>query len=386
MPKIARGIAGVLIMLLAATYLVHGSYYHKALSDQVEIFTSGCDVVERNKVIMPLSFGSSAGAWRIGVVFHAAGYYGYRRGSTEVFNYEAGLTNYFPTYFKPSFKPGLHRPPSNLEGNPNGVNIAQYAQYIDYIITWNLPSEGEVEARILGNYELIKHNKSLKVFKQKEWTGEAMEPITDKTLVSWVSIHDLDQRGSGILTLEQFNMFDSIVFGEVKPQTWMAGSDVLKRTQKDQTSWSVETAEPVELIQVAIVYQGNQVSLYHNGEQYASYTIEEPFTFQSGMKVLMGLRHQQRASEPNSHFAGAIEEARLYDRALELSAIASLRPNQPSPIKPLAMWKFEDGTARDEMGFFGEGQLHGGATIQDGKLILDGKEAYMTTPPKFGQF
>jgi hypothetical protein len=59
-----------------------------------------------------------------------------------------------------------------------------------------------------------------------------------------------------------------------------------------------------------------------------------------------------------------------------------LRPNKPSPVKPLAVWTFEDGTARDEMGYFGEGQIYGGATIQDGKLILDGKAAYMTTPPK----
>ena len=167
MPKIARGIAGVVIMLLAATYLVHGSYYHKSLSDQVEIYVSGCDVVEMNKVIMPMSFDARAGAWRVGPVYHAAGYYGYRRGSIEVFNYEAGLVNYFPTYFKP----GLHRPPSNQEGNPGAVDIAEYAEDIDYIIVWNLPAGGEVEARILEHYELIKHNKSLKVFKQKKLEG-----------------------------------------------------------------------------------------------------------------------------------------------------------------------------------------------------------------------
>jgi len=382
MPKIARGIAGSAIMILAAVYLIHASYYHKKLSEQVEIYVSGCDVVERNKVIMPMSFGAGAGAWRVGVVFHAAGYYGYKRGSIEVFNYEAGLVNYFPTYYKS----GWNRPPSGLEGNPNGVDIGQYAEDIDYIITWNLPVEGEVETRILGNYKQIKHNKSLKVFEQREWKGEPIEPVRDKTLVAWVYNHDLEQQGSGILTLEKFNIFDSIVFGEIRPRTWMPGSNGLSRTHQDQSSWHVETADKNELVKIAIVYKGNEVILYRNDQQYASYTIDQPFTFSSGMKVLMGLRHQQRAGSENSHFAGAIEEARIYDRALEPTAVKSLEVNQPSEIEPLAVWTFEDGTAKDEMGFFQDGKLFGDAAIQDGKLILDGKGDYMATPPKFGNF
>ena len=163
MPKIARGVLGAAIMLLAAIYLIHGSYYHMTLSRQVEVYVSGYDAVEKNKVVMPLTFNNRAGAWKVGVLHHAAAHYGYERGSIDVFNYEAGLTNYFPTYFKP----GLHRPPSRLEGKPKEVDIHEYAESIDYIIAWRLPAGGEVEASILGDYELVRHNGDLKIFGRK---------------------------------------------------------------------------------------------------------------------------------------------------------------------------------------------------------------------------
>ena len=51
----------------------------------------------------------------------------------------------------------------------------------------------------------------------------------------------------------------------------------------------------------------------------------------------------------------------------------------PSSLKPLAQWSFEDGTARDEMGFFPQCTLHGGAHVAEGKLQLDGKDDYLST-------
>ena len=172
MPKIAKGIIGGLLIILAATYLIHSAYYHKRLSDQVEIYTSGYDVVERNKVILPLSFGNKGGSWRIGVLFHTGGYYTCARGSIDLDNYEAGLTDYFPTLFKPE----VHRPSIGMiVGRPGEINFAEYAGDIDYIITWNLASGNDIEARILEHYKLIKQNGSLKIFNRKI-PGASVEP------------------------------------------------------------------------------------------------------------------------------------------------------------------------------------------------------------------
>ena len=60
--------------------------------------------------------------------------------------------------------------------------------------------------------------------------------------------------------------------------------------------------------------------------------------------------------------------------------IASLRPNEPSPIGPVGLWTFEDGTARDSTGHFPLGQLQGNARIAHGKLILDGQESFLVVP------
>lgn len=74
---------------------------------------------------------------------------------------------------------------------------------------------------------------------------------------------------------------------------------------------------------------------------------------------------------------GAIDEARIDNRALDGPTRAALRPNQTSTPAPLAQWTFEDGTATDAMDTFPAGQLVGGARIADGRLWLNGTDAYV---------
>lgn len=63
--------------------------------------------------------------------------------------------------------------------------------------------------------------------------GENATPLQDKSLVAWVAPANLDQRGGSVLTLaEGTENFDGIVFGEIAPARWMAGSDHWKRTAK----------------------------------------------------------------------------------------------------------------------------------------------------------
>ena len=207
--------------------------------------------------------------------------------------------------------------------------------------------------------------------------------ITDKTLVAWVAPADLSQQGSGVLSifntyLDMSEHFDAIVFGEKVPGKWMAGSDAFRRTQSAgrQQSYPTETADSKTFVQMAIVYQGKRVSIYRNARPYASYEIGQPHYFDGGSIVLIGLRYQGALGEIGP-FAGTIEEARVYDVPLSVRQIAALKPNRPSDPAPLACWTFEDGTARDVMKTFPKSLLYGGGRIEDGKLHLNGKDAYV---------
>jgi len=227
--------------------------------------------------------------------------------------------------------------------------------------------------------------------------------ITDKTLVAWVYLANTTQRGGSALTLieplermdsalfaggggsglkseDQNERFDAMVFGELAAGKWMAGSDLFNRTLRDQSALPEETADAGTLVQMAIVYQGTEVRVYRNGNLYSAHAISQPQTFQRDAMVLLGLRYLGGLGR-HGYFAGAIEEARIYDVALEAAAIAALEPGKPSDPKPLAQWTFEDGSTADSMHTFPPGKLCGNARIVDGRLHLDGETAYLVTPP-----
>ncbi|MFH1922627.1 MAG: LamG-like jellyroll fold domain-containing protein [Planctomycetota bacterium] len=201
--------------------------------------------------------------------------------------------------------------------------------------------------------------------------------IHEKTLVAWVYLENTTQRGGSALTLiDGEEHFDAIVFGEKTPGKWMAGSDFFRRTQDDQSSYPVETADRETPVAVAVVYEKKTVTVYRSGKRYAQYPIHEPQTFDEDAFVLVGLRYVGHMGEIG-FLAGRIEEARIYDVALDAGAVASLRPNQPSDPKPLAQWTFEDGAASDAMHHYPQSVLHGGARIADGRLHLDGVDSYL---------
>ncbi|MHC4503866.1 MAG: GH32 C-terminal domain-containing protein, partial [Planctomycetota bacterium] len=127
---------------------------------------------------------------------------------------------------------------------------------------------------------------------------------------------------------------------------------------------------------IAIVYKGRRVTIYRDGRRYAEYTMGgAPVAFSSGSVVLIGLRHLD-AGGPNA-FAGTIDDARIYNAALDADTIASLKPNERSGPKPLGWWNFEGGKAEDVMKTFPAGKLLRGAKIAGGRLHVDGRGAYM---------
>ena len=62
--------------------------------------------------------------------------------------------------------------------------------------------------------------------------------------MAWVAPANLTQRNVGVLTMDNMaGNFDGIIFGELFPEKWMAGSDWFRRTERNQQDWPVETAD-----------------------------------------------------------------------------------------------------------------------------------------------
>ena len=218
-------------------------------------------------------------------------------------------------------------------------------------------------------------------------------PILHKTLVAWFSLDNLDQRGVGVVSMVDMPEFDAVVFGEFAPRKWLNGSHNFERTQRDQTSYRVETARPNELLQIVIVYDWTNVTIYRNGERYAAFDAGSRYAYQQRMKLLIGKRLDANPTAtsagttvvrgPSSEartLAGKVAEVRLYDYALSAKSVASLKLREPSPIPPVGWWTFEDGTPRDLTGHFPMGELRGNARIAGGELILDGRDSYLYIP------
>ena len=94
---------------------------------------------------------------------------------------------------------------------------------------------------------------------------------TDKTLVSSGTLADRGIPGGSVLSVQAGDAYDGIVFGESAPDRWTAGSDFLRRTQRDHRALPAETTDGKAPLQMAIVYGENRITTYRNGEVYASY-------------------------------------------------------------------------------------------------------------------
>ncbi|HRI14591.1 MAG TPA: GH32 C-terminal domain-containing protein [Verrucomicrobiota bacterium] len=206
-------------------------------------------------------------------------------------------------------------------------------------------------------------------------------PLQEKTLVVWATPANLTQRGGSALTLDdRHSHFDGVVFGEIAAGRWMAGSDNFKRTQQSQESVPAETSLGGASVQIAIVYRGREVEIFRNGAPYSRYFVDGTQKFGRDSAVVLGLRHLE--AQDGACFAGSIEDARIYASALTASQIAALKPNQPSDPAPVGWWHFENGDARDATGHFPPGQLVGAARVEGGRLILDGTDSFLVTPPE----
>ena len=114
--------------------------------------------------------------------------------------------------------------------------------------------------------------------------------------------------------------FDAIVFGELKPRHWLPGSDFFNRTQ--DPGGTEETSAPDRPVHVAIAWDADgRIRVYRNGVPYGTpYLKAAARTFEPrATRFLFG----QRLSDIDPPFAGTIDEARAYDRALSDDEVAA---------------------------------------------------------------
>ena len=155
-------------------------------------------------------------------------------------------------------------------------------------------------------------------------TGPLPKDIREKTLEAWVALSDLAQGGGAAISLENLDgsVFDAIVFAELQPGRWIAGSEGLARTRNLEAP--VEDATPGALVHLAAVYSGdNRIALYRNGVPYGQpYTPSSPLrTFKAGAAhVVLGMRHKGGG---RPWLTGSIRRAALHDRALAPAEVAA---------------------------------------------------------------
>jgi beta-fructofuranosidase len=208
-------------------------------------------------------------------------------------------------------------------------------------------------------------------------------PLKDKTLVVWAAPATLEQGGGSALTLDdRQDSFDAVVFGEITAKKWMPGSNSFWRTEKDQNQWPEETAGPGEFVQVALVYQGTQITAYRNGKQYAQYTHGNSHIFPVSSVVLFGRRHLQGGKPTGESFKGIIQDARIYDTALDQATIAGLKAGEPSTPEPWAWWAFCKGDLLpDRTGRYSDVRLAGDVRLTEQGLELKGDETMLLAYP-----
>lgn len=235
----------------------------------------------------------------------------------------------------------------------------------------------EILKKCTCNMQIMKIFSFTLIYIQLSWIGYSQNILRDKTIVAWVSPDNLEQHGGSALTIDDgHGNFDAIVFGEIEPARWMAGSNNFSRTEKDQSAYPVETAGSEDLVQIAIVYEGREISILRDGSLYTTYKTASVHEFNlNDCIVLFGKRHLE-AGDPGNSFTGKIIDARIYIEALSSAQVSGLKPGIVSDgPRPWAWWDFANNGLQDVTRKFAHINLAGDAYYEKGSLVLNGNGA-----------
>lgn len=162
--------------------------------------------------------------------------------------------------------------------------------------------------------------------------------IREKTLEAWVQLDQLTQTGGGVMSIQTPDgaVFDAIVFAELQPQRWMAGSNNYVRSQSFQGMREEQAHH--QTVHLAIAYHSDgRIICYRNGVPYGkAYQTSAPIEYQAGQAVIgFGIRHLPAGG--NRMLSGRIQRAHLYDRALSAAEIQASFQAAPHVISEEAI-------------------------------------------------
>ena len=146
--------------------------------------------------------------------------------------------------------------------------------------------------------------------------------ITDITLVTWVTLNDLNHTHGASLALDRrdIDQFVAIVYAERQARQWMPGSSHFRRTE-DFPDVVTEDKEG-EMVLLTITYEldGGQYNItgYRNDKSMGSFKKGDSRTWTSeNAEAIFGARHSGGVANPVSNSITAdIDEARIYNVAL----------------------------------------------------------------------
>ena len=93
-------------------------------------------------------------------------------------------------------------------------------------------------------------------------------------MIAWVTDIDEELKGGTFLTVQDDDQFDGIMLADLDGVTWLAGSEDEQRTCSDPENIPQHNAGNGDLEQIAIVYEGNEIRIYRNGEPEMTYEAE----------------------------------------------------------------------------------------------------------------
>ena len=154
--------------------------------------------------------------------------------------------------------------------------------------------------------------------------------LSEKTLVTWVSLQTTSRQAGSALTIERISNgdFDAVVYGERQTYHWMSGSMHFWRTINPTPGY--KQTETHAKVQIAITYtnvNGNtRVRLYRDGIKFGDYTKGRIQIYSRGdTEIFWGIRHGSASGGPG-HLDALIEESRIYAGVLTPEELKQLKP------------------------------------------------------------
>lgn len=157
------------------------------------------------------------------------------------------------------------------------------------------------------------------------WTKPVTKDLREFTLEVQVQLDNGSQAGGGAMIIQRSDgkVFDGVVYAEVKPRTWLTGSDRHERTAPFGGPEDKESDKrPVRMV---MVYKADGTTIaYRDGKPYGKPIKRGRVEYKKGQaQVVFGVRHGLAPGGGGRALTGRIFEARLYDRVLTPEEVAA---------------------------------------------------------------